>query len=80
MAATGANRRANPAPNASSPAIALERLEKLQLIVRDGDAVRPLPALARFALGDGRNPRHAEAGATPTRQISRSADMNDRPA
>lgn len=32
--------------------IAIERLEKLQLIVRDGDMVRPLPALARFALGE----------------------------
>lgn len=31
---------------------ALERLEKLQLIVRDTDRVRPLPAIARFALGD----------------------------
>lgn len=33
-------------------AIALGRLEKLRLIARDGAAVRPLPALARFALGD----------------------------
>jgi uncharacterized protein (TIGR02678 family) len=33
-------------------AIALERLEKLHLIARDGGIVRPLPALARFALGD----------------------------
>lgn len=33
-------------------AIALERLEKLQLVARDGGIVRPLPALARFALGD----------------------------
>jgi len=33
-------------------AIAIERLEKLQLLARVGDAVRPLPALARFALGD----------------------------
>ena len=31
--------------------IALGRLEKLQLIVRDGDTVHPRPALARFALG-----------------------------
>ena len=31
--------------------IALERLEKLQLIVRDADTVHPRPALARFALG-----------------------------
>ena len=32
--------------------IALERLQKLQLIVRDADRIRPLPAIARFALGD----------------------------
>ena len=31
--------------------VALDRLEKLRLIARDGDIVRPLPALARFALG-----------------------------
>jgi uncharacterized protein (TIGR02678 family) len=30
---------------------ALERLHKLQLIERSGDEVRPLPALARFAVG-----------------------------
>jgi uncharacterized protein (TIGR02678 family) len=32
--------------------IALERLEKLRLIARDRGIIRPLPALARFALGD----------------------------
>lgn len=32
--------------------IAIERLEKLQLIVRNGETVCPLPALARFALGE----------------------------
>jgi uncharacterized protein (TIGR02678 family) len=31
---------------------ALDRLHKLQLIVRDADHVRPLPAIARFALGE----------------------------
>ena len=31
---------------------ALERLQKLQLVVCDGDAVQPLPALARFAVGE----------------------------
>lgn len=30
---------------------ALERLHKLQLVACDGDAVQPLPALARFAVG-----------------------------
>ena len=33
-------------------AIAVERLEKLQLVERLADFVHPLPALARFALGD----------------------------
>ena len=32
--------------------IAIERLEKLQLIVRDADMIQPMPALARFALGE----------------------------
>jgi uncharacterized protein (TIGR02678 family) len=32
--------------------VALDRLDKLRLIARDGSSVRPLPALARFALGD----------------------------
>jgi uncharacterized protein (TIGR02678 family) len=41
--------------------VAIERLEKLQLIVRDGDAVRPLPALARFALGEAEIREGAEA-------------------
>ncbi len=31
---------------------ALERLQKLQLVVCAGDAVQPLPALARFAIGE----------------------------
>lgn len=31
---------------------ALERLQKLQLLARAGDAVQPLPALARFAVGE----------------------------
>jgi hypothetical protein len=32
--------------------IAIGRLEKLQLIVRNADSILPLPALARFALGE----------------------------
>jgi uncharacterized protein (TIGR02678 family) len=32
--------------------IAIERLEKLQLIVREADKLHPRPAIARFALGD----------------------------
>ena len=32
--------------------MAIERLEKLQLAVRNADMVRPLPAVARFAVGD----------------------------
>ncbi len=31
---------------------ALERLQKLQLVACAGDAIRPLPALARFAIGE----------------------------
>ncbi|TAN49090.1 MAG: TIGR02678 family protein [Methylococcaceae bacterium] len=31
---------------------ALDKLQKLQLIARDGAAIQPLPALARFALGE----------------------------
>lgn len=33
-------------------AIALEKLHKLQLIARQDDQIRPLPAIARFALGE----------------------------
>lgn len=32
--------------------LALERLHKLQLVACEGDAVHPLPALARFAIGE----------------------------
>jgi uncharacterized protein (TIGR02678 family) len=44
---------------------AVERLEKLHLIERHGDAVRPLPALARFALGEAvvRSPGTGRAAA-----------------
>jgi len=31
---------------------ALERLQKLQLVARNGDEVQPLLALARFAIGE----------------------------
>lgn len=41
-------------------AIAIERLEKLQLVKRDSGFVRPRPALARFALGE------AEVRESPT--------------
>lgn len=33
---------------------ALERLQKLQLVACSGDAVQPLPALARFAVGEAK--------------------------
>lgn len=43
--------------------IAIEKLEKLHLIVRNADEVCPLPALARFALGDAEiNPSRATTG------------------
>ena len=47
-------------------AIAIARLEKLQLAVRKAGAVHPLPALARFALGEAeiRETRNAPAQAT----------------
>ena len=35
-------------------ATALERLQRLQLLERDGAEVRPLPALARFAVGEAK--------------------------
>lgn len=47
-------------------AIAIDRLEKLQLAVRKAGAVHPLPALARFALGEAeiRETRNAPAQVT----------------
>jgi uncharacterized protein (TIGR02678 family) len=49
-------------------AIALDRLEKLQLITRHTGTVQALPALARFALGDSvvRTPAHS----APTRHTA----------
>ena len=41
-----------PGSEAELTRIALERLEKLQLIACADDSVRPLPALARFAIGE----------------------------
>lgn len=48
-------------------AIAIERLEKLQLIARESDGVRTLPALARFKLGEITilEPADARAPGTP---------------
>jgi uncharacterized protein (TIGR02678 family) len=44
--------------------IAMERLEKLQLIVRDAGMIEPMPALARFTLGEAevREPREGPPG------------------
>jgi uncharacterized protein (TIGR02678 family) len=44
---------------------ALERLQKLQLIVRDVDRLRALPAIARFALGDADVQATAPRGREP---------------
>lgn len=46
--------------------IAIKRLEKLHLIVRNADAVCPLPALARFALGEAEVREAPEARGAPT--------------
>jgi uncharacterized protein (TIGR02678 family) len=46
--------------------IAIERLEKLQLIVRDADTVYPRPALARFALGEAEVRDFRETRGVPT--------------
>lgn len=45
--------------------IALERLRKLQLIAVDAGRIRPLPALARFALGEA-DIRKPAAASTPS--------------
>jgi uncharacterized protein (TIGR02678 family) len=45
---------------------ALERLQKLQLIVRDADRIRALPAIARFALGDADLQPTAARGRQPS--------------
>lgn len=47
-------------------AIALERLQRLQLLERDGTEVRPLPALARFAVGEAELRPAAQPAATGT--------------
>ncbi|MFT0534456.1 TIGR02678 family protein [Castellaniella hirudinis] len=46
-------------------ALALSRLQALQLLTRDGETIRPLPALARFALADA---EVRAAGAHKTRR------------
>jgi uncharacterized protein (TIGR02678 family) len=46
--------------------IALDRLEKLQLIVRDAETVYPRPALARFALGEAEVRNFRETRGVPT--------------
>lgn len=45
--------------------IALERLNELQLVAREADRVRPLPAIARFALGEAELRERASPGAAP---------------
>ena len=50
---------------------ALERLRKLQLIMRDADRVRALPAIARFALGQA-EVHEVQAAASQSRQASGS--------
>ena len=45
---------------------ALDRLRKLRLIVRDADLIRPLPAIARFALGAAKVQTSAPRGQQPS--------------
>ena len=73
MAATGANRRANPAPSANLRRSRSSGWRSCSWSRDTHDAVRPLPALARFALGeaeirDARETRSA-AGTPPARPV-----------
>jgi uncharacterized protein (TIGR02678 family) len=47
-------------------ATAVERLEKLQLVVRHADRISPLPAIARFALGEAEIRDVGEKRGAPT--------------
>ena len=58
--------------------IAIERLEKLQLIVREADVIQPMPALARFGLGEADSPQTPKRAARRG-QRSLRITMNDRP-
>jgi uncharacterized protein (TIGR02678 family) len=51
-------------------ATALERLEKLQLIVRNADMIRPLPAIARFSVGDAEVRDYRDASKTQKTQMA----------
>ena len=61
-------------------ALALERLEKLQLITRSAGIVQPLPALARFALGDGEVAAAGSAAGKSARSAARSLPRPPAPA
>jgi uncharacterized protein (TIGR02678 family) len=55
-----------PGGEAELTTIALDRLEKLQLVARGGGTVRPQPALSRFALGDPDAHAAGSAGRPPS--------------
>lgn len=56
--------------------IAVARLERLHLLVRDGPSIRPRPAIARFSLGDIETPdREAKERATSGGGPSRSTQL-----
>jgi len=57
----------------------MERLEKLQLIVRDTDMIQPMPALARFALGEAKV-RETLEGQPRASQPTICSDRHERPA
>ena len=70
-----------PGAEAELAETAVERLEKLHLIERHADAVRPLPALARFALGEAevRSPAGAAHRCAARGGCRAGADMMDTP-
>jgi uncharacterized protein (TIGR02678 family) len=53
-------------------AIAIERLEKLQLVVRNADRIDPLPAIARFGLGEADIRNLLETERTPAAAAGKS--------
>ncbi len=68
-----------PGTESELTAIAIERLEKLQLIARSAGSVRPRPGLARFSLGEADIRQFGEVPARRRGLLARIT-MNDRPS